>query len=323
MNPSENIALLFKTQISSWVMLGVRSGDPAHRPLLLSGNHTTERENMSHEPETATTPIHTGYAPVNGLQMYYEIHGTGQPLVLLHGAFSAIGTSFGALLPGLARTRQVIGVELQGHGRTADIDRPLSLEQMADDVAALLQHLGIPQADIFGYSMGGERRPAPRHPAPGGGAQTGACLGHLYAERRPPGLMEGLGEMKPEMMHGSPWHEEYLRIAPDPDDFATLFAKKTEMDRNITGHPGRGNQGDHRAHPADHRRFRSRPPRARGRDVSPARRRRVWRYAARSAEFATGDPSRHLARDDRITRRTAAPDDPAFLDAPMPEATAG
>src|SRR5215212_7462817 len=94
------------------------------------------------------------YASVNGLQMYYEIHGTGQPLVLLHGAFSAIGTSFEALLPALAQTRQVIAFELQGHGRTADIDRPLSLEQMADDTAAALQYLGIDQADIFGYSLG-------------------------------------------------------------------------------------------------------------------------------------------------------------------------
>src|SRR6188768_1685987 len=90
----------------------------------------------------------TGYAPVNGLEMYYEIHGTGQPLVLLHGAFSAIGTSFGQLLPGLAKSCQVIAFELQAHGRTADIDRPLSLEAMADDVAAALKQLGIPQADI-------------------------------------------------------------------------------------------------------------------------------------------------------------------------------
>ena len=79
-----------------------------------------------------------GYASVNGLQMYYEIHGTGEPLVLLHGAFSAIGTSFGELLPSLAMRRQVIAFELQAHGRTADIDRPLSIEQLADDVAAAL-----------------------------------------------------------------------------------------------------------------------------------------------------------------------------------------
>src|SRR5215208_2201799 len=94
------------------------------------------------------------YASVNGLEMYYEIHGSGPPLVLLHGAFSAIGTSFGELLPALAEARQVIAFELQAHGRTADIDRPLTIEQMADDTAAALKHLGIDQADIFGYSMG-------------------------------------------------------------------------------------------------------------------------------------------------------------------------
>src|SRR5829696_2463079 len=96
-----------------------------------------------------------GYASVNGLEMYYEIHGTGDPLVLLHGAFSAIGTSFGELLPSLAERRQIIAFEMQAHGRTADIDRPLSIEQMADDTAAALQYLGIEVADIFGYSMGG------------------------------------------------------------------------------------------------------------------------------------------------------------------------
>src|ERR1044071_6167844 len=86
--------------------------------------------------------------------MYYEIHGTGQPLVLLHGAFSAIGTSFGELLPKLAETRQVVAFELQAHGHTADIERPLTLEAMADDVASAIEQLGIKPADIFGYSMG-------------------------------------------------------------------------------------------------------------------------------------------------------------------------
>src|SRR5512139_3578772 len=109
---------------------------------------------MSKASETSSTTAQTGYAPINGLQMYYEIHGTGQPLVLLHGAFSAIGTSFSALVPGLAQARQVIGFELQAHGHTADIDRPLSLEQMADDVAAAIRYLGHQCADVLGYSMG-------------------------------------------------------------------------------------------------------------------------------------------------------------------------
>jgi pimeloyl-ACP methyl ester carboxylesterase len=169
--------------------------------------------------------------------MYYEIHGTGQPLVLLHGAFSAIGTSFGALLPGLARTRQVIAFELQAHGRTADIDRPLSVEQMADDVAAALRHLGIEPADIFGYSMGSNvaLHTVIRHPGVVRKLVLASATYNLNGVH--PGLMEGLADMKPEMMFGSPWHEEYTRIAPHPEDFATLFAKKTQMDREIQDLP--------------------------------------------------------------------------------------
>jgi pimeloyl-ACP methyl ester carboxylesterase len=169
--------------------------------------------------------------------MYYEIHGTGQPLVLLHGAFSAIGTSFEALLPGLASTRQVIAFEMQAHGRTADIDRPLSLEGMADDVAAALRHLGIERADIFGYSTGAAvaLHLVIRHPEQVRKLVLASVSYNLNGIH--PGLMDGLGEMKPEMMHGSPWHEEYMRIAPHPENFATLFAKKTEMDRGIRDLP--------------------------------------------------------------------------------------
>jgi len=184
-----------------------------------------------------TTPVQTGYVPVNGLQMYYEIHGTGQPLVLIHGAFSAIGTSFDAVLPELAKTRQVIGLEMQAHGRTADIDRQLSLEQMADDTAAAIQQLGIGQADIFGYSMGAgvALHVALRHPDV---LRKLVFMSATYTlSGVHPGLMEGLGEMKPEMMFGSPWHEEYLRIAPNPAGFAALFAKKTQMDRGIQDIP--------------------------------------------------------------------------------------
>ncbi len=177
------------------------------------------------------------YASVNGLNMYYEVHGTGQPLVLLHGAFSAIGTSFGKLLPGLAKTRQVIAFELQAHGRTADIDRPLTLEGMADDVAAALKQLGIERADIFGYSMGAgvALHVAIRHPDVLRKLVLTSVTYNLSGIH--PGLMEGLADMKPEMMFGSPWHEEYTRIAPHPENFATLFAKKTQMDRGIQDLP--------------------------------------------------------------------------------------
>ena len=185
----------------------------------------------------SNTPARTGYAPVNGLQMYYEIHGTGQPLVLLHGAFSAIGTSFGKLLPGLAQTRQVIAFELQAHGRTPDIDRPLSLEQMADDVAAALRHLGIERADIFGYSMGAgvALHVVIRHPDVVRKLVLASVTYNLNGVH--PGLLEGMADMKPEMMYGSPWHEEYIQIAPHPENFTTLFAKKAQMDRGIQDVP--------------------------------------------------------------------------------------
>ncbi len=175
----------------------------------------------------------SGYAPVNGLQMYYEIHGQGGvPLVLLHGAFSAIGSSFGSVLPGLAAKRQVIGVDSQAHGRTADIDRPLRIESLADDVAAFIQYLNLEQADLYGYSNGGfvALNVAVRNPELVRKLVIQSVSFNMAGIH--PGLMDGLGEMKPEMMYGSPWHQEYTDIAPNPENFDLLFAKKGEMDRN-------------------------------------------------------------------------------------------
>lgn len=182
---------------------------------------------------TEPGPGRSGYAPVNGLRMYYEVHGSGAPLVLLHGAFSAIGTSFQTVLPELARSRQVIALEMQAHGHTADIDRPLSLEQMADDTVAALEYLGIEQADFFGYSMGAgvALHVVIRHPDVVRKLVLASVTYQLSGVH--PGLMDGLAEMRPEMMYGTPWHEEYTRIAPNPEDFVTLFDKKTQMDRGI------------------------------------------------------------------------------------------
>jgi pimeloyl-ACP methyl ester carboxylesterase len=169
--------------------------------------------------------------------MYYEIHGEGQPLVLIHGAFSGIGTSFGKVLPELSKTRQVIAFELQAHGRTADTDRPLSLEGMADDVAEAIRQLGFEQADFLGYSMGASvaLQVVIRHPEVVRKLVLASVTYNLGGVH--PGLMEGLGEMQPEMMHGSPWHEEYMRIAPHPEHFARLFEKKTAMDRQFKDIP--------------------------------------------------------------------------------------
>jgi pimeloyl-ACP methyl ester carboxylesterase len=114
----------------------------------------------------ARTTAKTGYTPVNGLNLYYEIHGAGEPLILLHGGVVGI-TMFGPNLAELSKKRKVIAVELQGHGHTADIDRPLSFEAMADDIAALMKQLGIGQADVMGFSLGGgvALQTAIRHPA--------------------------------------------------------------------------------------------------------------------------------------------------------------
>src|SRR5262249_33804156 len=108
----------------------------------------------------------SGYAPVNGLKMYYEVHGSGEPVVLLHGAFMTITNNWTGWIGELSKTRKVIAVEMQGHGRTADIPAETPEENLADDVAALLDQLKIPQADLIGYSMGGAvaMQCAIRHP---------------------------------------------------------------------------------------------------------------------------------------------------------------
>lgn len=174
------------------------------------------------------------YASVNGLSLYYEIHGTGgQPLVLLHGAYMTIDSAFGKILPTLAATRQVIAVELQGHGRTADIDRPLTYEHMADDTAALLRELGIQSADIFGYSMGGgvALQVAIRHRE---FVRKLVIASATYnSEGMYPELLAMIETITPEAFAGSPPEAEYLRLAPNPDDFPTLVAKLRQLDTQI------------------------------------------------------------------------------------------
>jgi pimeloyl-ACP methyl ester carboxylesterase len=169
------------------------------------------------------------YAEVNGVKMYYEIHGTGLPLVVLHGAFMTIG-AMGAIVAALTEARQVIAVELQGHGRTADIDRPLSYEQMSDDVAALLRHLGIERADVFGYSMGGgvALQLAMRHPELV--QKLVVASASSTSDGVHPEVWEGIEQITPELFAGTPWKEEYDRVAPNPDAFPTLVEKMKQLD---------------------------------------------------------------------------------------------
>jgi len=164
------------------------------------------------------------YAPANGLSMYYEVHGEGPPLVLLHGAYLTAET-MEPLAVGLAERRQVIVPELQAHGRTADIDRPLSYEQMADDTAALMGQLEIEQADVVGYSMGGAAalQLAIRHPALLRRLVV-ISAGFRY-DAMPAEAIAMFPSITPEMFAGSPRETEYQRLAPNPDDFPKLVEK--------------------------------------------------------------------------------------------------
>jgi pimeloyl-ACP methyl ester carboxylesterase len=161
----------------------------------------------------------TGYAPVNGLKMYYEVHGSGDPVVLLHGAFMTITNNWAGWTAELAKTRKVIVVEMQGHGRTADIDRDLTSENLADDVAALLDHLKIPKADLVGYSMGGgvAMRCAVRHP------EKVRKVVVLSSAFRRDGIIKEAADSIPKLtadhFKGSPIETEYKKLSPTPDEF--------------------------------------------------------------------------------------------------------
>lgn len=193
--------------------------------------------------EDVQAPGAGNYAEVNGLNMYYEIHSTGEPpLVLLHGAYMTID-AMGEVVPELAKTRQVIALELQGHGRTADIERPLSYEQMADDVAALADHIGIEDADIFGYSMGGgvALQVAIRHPDV---VRKLVVASVSYtSDGMHPELLAMFPTITPEVFAGSPIEEAYLRIAPNPEDFPTLVAKLKRLDMEPYAWPPEDIQG--------------------------------------------------------------------------------
>jgi pimeloyl-ACP methyl ester carboxylesterase len=172
------------------------------------------------------------YAVVNGLKMYYEIYGKGQPIVVLHGAYMTINL-MGKIVPELAKSRQVIAVELQGHGHTADIDRPLSYENMADDVAALLKHLKLNQADLFGYSMGGgvALQVAIRHPKL---VRKLVVASATYkSDGLYPQVLEGIAQITPEAFAGSPVEAEYLRTAPNPRDWSKLIEKLKRLDQDL------------------------------------------------------------------------------------------
>lgn len=184
---------------------------------------------MSQAPTSSS-----GYVDVGGgLEMYYERRGEGMPLVLLHGAFGTIESCFSDLLPVLAQRFEVIAIELQGHGRTRDVDRPLSYPGMARDTAALVDALGVQQAHVVGYSMGGavalqvalDRPELVERLVWAGGACFNAS--GVYPE-----LAAGFESFDMHSLDGTPWHAAYCRVAPDPGAWMPLVAKVNELDRS-------------------------------------------------------------------------------------------
>jgi pimeloyl-ACP methyl ester carboxylesterase len=167
------------------------------------------------------------HAEVNGINLYFETHGAGRPLILLHGGLGS-GEMFGPILPTLAERHQVIAVDLQGHGRTADIDRPIDIRLMADDIAALIDHLGLDKSDLVGYSLGGgvALQTAVKYPAKVRrlvAASANIRRDAIYAEIL--GQQGQVNAAAAEFMKDTPMYELYQRVAPRPEDFPRLLDK--------------------------------------------------------------------------------------------------
>jgi pimeloyl-ACP methyl ester carboxylesterase len=167
------------------------------------------------------------YADVNGIRLYYEIHGSGRPLILLHGGLMS-SAMFGPVIPALAADHQVISVDLQGHGRTADIDRPIDMRLMADDIAALIDHLGLDKPDLVGYSLGGGVAffTAVKYPDKVGKLVMAAA--HIRRDAIPAEMLALQGQVSAasvEFMKDTPMYQHYQEVAPRPDDFGRLLDK--------------------------------------------------------------------------------------------------
>src|SRR5690242_16643006 len=186
----------------------------------------------------ATGCAQKGYTPVNGVQLYYEVHGSGSdrgtPLVLLHGGGSTFETSFAEILPVLAKSRRVIVYDRQGHGRTGDVDRPFSFQQSAEDAVGLLRALGVSRADFMGFSNGGQ-------------IAIQIALGHPDVVRKlviesamfsregaDPAFWEGCDHAKLEDMPAE-LREAYLQVAPRPADLTAMFWKSVNQMKAFQG----------------------------------------------------------------------------------------
>ena len=185
------------------------------------------------QPAARLKPVRTGYVPANGVNYYYEIYGRGAPLLLLHGGLGSI-EMFGPILPTLAKGRQVIAVDLQGHGRTALGDRPISLPAMGDDMAAVVKQLGQDTVDVLGYSMGGgvALRLAIQHPEVVRRlvlVSTPYAQDGFYLEMLP--QQAQVGAAMADAMKQTPMYSSYMAVAPRPQDFPRLLDRMGEFMR--------------------------------------------------------------------------------------------
>jgi len=167
------------------------------------------------------------YAEVNGVKLYYETHGAGHPLILLHGGLGS-GEMFGPVLPLLAERHQVVAVDLQGHGRTADIDRPIEARLMAGDIAALIDHLALASPDVVGYSLGGGVAWQTAFKYPKKIRRLVAVSANIRADAIYPEMRAQQGQVNAaaaDFMKDTPMYQLYQRVAPRPEDFPRLLTK--------------------------------------------------------------------------------------------------
>lgn len=186
--------------------------------------------NIQAQPTTAAAAKTTGYAPVNGLKMYYEIYGEGQPLLLVHGSYMTIDLNYSGMIPELAKKYKVITMELQGHGRTADIERPYSFEGFADDIAELMKYLKIEKADVIGYSLGATiaLETVIKYPAM---VNRLVFISSTYkTEGWSQATRQIFGMIKPEFFEHTPLKTEYVRLAPDTSHWRTFVTKLSKFD---------------------------------------------------------------------------------------------
>lgn len=227
-----------KTRIKRAMVLGAVMTLVAHIAGYVGENakgQSNEKNNVANSQEGNRGPDGK-YAEVNGLKIYYEIQGSGQPLVLLHGAFG-FNEGWATVLPKLAKTHQIIAIESEGHGHTRDLDRPLTYEQMTEDIAALLKQLKIQDADFFGYSMGGITAlgVAIRHPELVRKlAMLGSCAGPPKDTFEPESYKQYQSlsaDFAPPLLK-----EPYDRMAPDPTRWPMLVTKIKNMGRDFKGY---------------------------------------------------------------------------------------